>query len=139
MVQLLPAVPAVVFLLSGAVKLIDLEHFEMSLESWDIIPSPLITLLVVVIPAVELALGVAYFVLRRGRAVVVWMWIVLFLFTIGFVAQIVFYKAPSCGCLGKIQIFESRRIESIFAIARNILLMIFLSPSLLARHAGGHA
>lgn len=132
-IHVLPAIPASIFTLSGTMKLADLQHFERSLESWDIFPDPLISTLTVAAPCAEPAAGSAYFIIQQKRFVAICILTLLLLFTAGLSIQVVIFEAPSCGCLGELRIFESRQNEAISAIARNIVLVGFLSPAILLR------
>lgn len=133
MIQSLSAVPAAFLLLSGALKLLDLEHFERSLESWEIVPGAMIPALTATVPPIELALGAAYFTMRCRLIVVAGMAGLITMFTVAMLVQLVVFDAPSCGCLGRIEIFESQRDEAIFALARNVILLACISISCIAQ------
>ncbi len=85
----------------------------------------------VVLVAVEGGLGCAVMLLpgwRQLRRVVIAL-LIAFTGVLGVLGT--FTDPPSCGCLGKIRLFQSARSELIFGIGRNLLFMsILIGPAM---------
>ncbi|GAB4387181.1 MAG: hypothetical protein Kow0022_18570 [Phycisphaerales bacterium] len=106
--------------------MLDVHDFAVSLASWSLVPPSWIPLLSLAIPAVELAIGVAWFLGFRRRQAAAACMILLTIFTTLYVAQLVVGETPECACFGAIMRLEAIRHESTIVIARNALLLAML-------------
>ncbi len=124
------ALVAAFLLISGLSKLADLPEFARALASWSIIPRALHPSVVVVVPALEFALGALWLLGVWRRFCLLAMMLVIGAFTVALAIQIALTGPVSCGCLGAIarhfQLEESSRV----AFTRNAVLLLLLVPGL---------
>lgn len=113
-------------LLAGALKLADLPDFAASLASWDVLPKAARVPVLVGLPAMEVGIGLAWF-LWFGKPVRRFLWaaalVVLTLSTGAAGAQLIWSKPPDCDCVGVIAAFRAVQRDAHAALTRNGVLM----------------
>lgn len=128
--HILCALPAGAVGVAGGAKLLDAHGFAASLASWSLVPPSWIPPLSLAIPAVELTLGVAWFLGIRRREAAAACMILLMVFTTLYVTQLVVGDPPECACLGAFLRLGAMRHESAIIITRNTLLVARLFAGL---------
>lgn len=109
---------------AACAKLVDHEAFRRSLETWELVPSGLHPVLAVLVPAVELGLGLAWWLGVRRR-VVGWLAVgLLGLFTGVYGAHWVVASPPDCNCLGTLLAWEHARDQAYGLFVRNAVLIV---------------
>lgn len=112
-----------VIALAGILKLSDIEGFHQTLSGWTILPEPVVPLLAVVVPGVEVALAAMWLMPRSRRLAVAVS--ICFLVTVSGVAVIqhVLYGYVDCGCFGRRSQAESAREGLAWLLGRNIAMI----------------
>lgn len=95
----LPAITMAVLLLAGATKLLDMPEFTMDLVTWRIIPEHWLWVAVPTIPAVEVALSLAWFLGGRRTLLQVSAAALLAAFSAAYAYAWSQGSWPECGCL----------------------------------------
>lgn len=113
---------------AGFAKLLDLPVFVQSLGSWELLPAELVLPASVAIPSLEIAVFAAWVTPRFGRPAVFAGIALLAVFTMVYIAHLVWARQPECGCFGKILLYERRVEGAWWIIARNALLVVMLIP-----------
>ncbi|MGH7242352.1 MAG: type II secretion system protein [Phycisphaerales bacterium] len=115
------AVVAVV-LIAGLLKLISIDDFRNSLDTWQLIPRSLRNVVAIGVPAIEILCAGWWFVGGQKR----WTsWTCLSLlaaFTGFYAAHVYFLRPPTCNCFSKILAFNQERASSNMIITRNLTL-----------------
>lgn len=122
-----PFVVAWLFICAGLLKLSDLVAFGEAVACWRIVPASLRSLIVVGVPAVELACGMA-FVLGLCRRVQSWaMMAALVVFTLAFLIEAAGGGGNGrCGCFGALAAHVGQIDDARWAVGRNLVLITML-------------
>lgn len=133
MLRLLPA--SVVFGvigLAGVLKAADAYAFARTVAQWTILPGPLIGLVAVAVPSLEIGLAVSWFVGLFRRWILVASILMLLGFS-GFLSWQFFEYGPvDCGCFGA-RADRAARTEDLYGIVgRNLVMCLVLLISLAA-------
>lgn len=126
---------AVVFLVSGVLKLVDLTEFASSLSEWAVIPPWVRLLAVYAVPPIEVSLGGLWLIGYRRRLVSALVGGVLVVVTGVYGIQVVLGEVPDCGCFGRVMAYENAKQGAVFVIGRNVILIALLGASLVATGA----
>ncbi len=124
-------VTMLVLVATACLKLADLREFELALSTWTLLPEFTRKTLVVLVPTVELGVGVAFLlgVQRRAAAIAA----VAFLFSSAslYGLHLAMGQKPNCGCAGVLQEFAWARTEGIMLLGRNVSLALFCLPAIM--------
>ena len=94
------------------------------------VPDSLVVYVAFVLVSFEAALG-ASLIVFPGRRQILWLGVTTLAVFCGVLIMLALDNhAPSCHCLGAWRIFESRRQELLFSLARNGLLVASLIPAI---------
>lgn len=112
-----------VIALAGALKLSDIEGFHQTLSGWTILPNPVVPLIAVTVPGVEVALA-AMWLMPRSRTLAILL-AIFFLVAVSSVAVIqhMLYGYVDCGCFGRRSQAVSAREGLAWLLVRNITMM----------------
>lgn len=128
-----PAIVAALFMLAGLLKLVSPEAFERSVYSWTLIPEIWIVPIVLLIPPVEFALGIAWFLDIRRAEAETGIAVLLVAFSVVYIAHLAFLIEPDCGCFGALRGYIRQTGQARIAIGRNSILLALLLPSIITR------
>lgn len=117
---------ALIFLLSGVLKLFDIPGFERSLTTWRLLPAWSVFLVTVSLPNIEVGLAALWlFRLRRSDALLGMVTLVsAFIATLSL--HLIFSEAPKCGCFGILEEYYSSLGDTRVAIGRNVAILAVL-------------
>jgi uncharacterized membrane protein YphA (DoxX/SURF4 family) len=127
------ALIALFILAAGTLKLSSMDAFARAVRTWDLLPISVMDAVTIVVPPIEVTLGLGWLLGVHRRACTAGMLSLLLGFTITYTAHLIFSTPPDCGCLGELRFFEQRQSEAVFLIARNVLLAAVLLPGVLGR------
>jgi len=121
-------------LLSGADKFLNLERFSHSLSTWELVPSAVARVAVVAVPAIEVAMPLAWF-LRAGsrRVLALAVCLLLVAYTAVLVGHLLTARAPDCDCLGLITRHFQALSEARIAAIRNAVLIGLCVPGFVVK------
>jgi prepilin-type N-terminal cleavage/methylation domain-containing protein len=128
--MLLPGIVMALLFLTAFLKLADLREFDHALSTWTLVPTWARRVLVVAVPAVELAISLLYIlgVCRRRVALAA---IGFLVFTaIVYAIHLMIDQRPNCGCAGVLKEYEWARFEGYSLIVRNSLLAACCFPAI---------
>jgi hypothetical protein len=116
-----------VLLVAGCLKAVDITVFAESLRTWRLLPHWAPLFIAPFIPAVEIGVGLAWFLGLRRRTAAWTAAAMLAGFTGLYGLHLLIGEPPDCGCLGLIQNFQSSIHESILVVSRNSVLLGLLA------------
>lgn len=116
-----------VLLIAGFSKALDIVAFAEDLRTWQLLPQSAPPFIALAIPAIEIAVGLAWFLGLWRQAAVAAAALLLIAFTGFYAAHLVAGEPPDCGCLGKLALFEDSIGQSQFVLVRNGALIGFLA------------
>lgn len=116
-----------IFLCAGILKAIDVPHFADTLATWRYIPQSLVPLLAYLVPMLEIALALSWFLRLYPRVAVIGVQSLLVLFSTVYL----FHTRdpgppPDCGCLGRIVRYELQQSAILSLAGRNAGLFLML-------------
>ncbi|MBX3381482.1 MAG: hypothetical protein KF805_15410 [Phycisphaeraceae bacterium] len=111
-----------VLILAGTAKLVGFPDFAASVRTWTMLPAWAQTVVVVVIPPLELGMGTALLIQPRSVALLAGFTAVMLAFTAAYSIQLFGFAKPDCGCLGLLAAYSKSLSESPFIIGRNLAL-----------------
>lgn len=120
------AIPMAVLLAAGALKGLDAPSFLESIRTWQLIPAAAAPYLAIVLPAVELAIGLSWFLSIQRRLAAIAALTLLSAFTCAYLGHVVFATAPDCGCLGLLKLHHESRSQILLLTLRNSILIAAL-------------
>lgn len=131
--RVLPAVVGLVFVVASVAKLLDSSDFERVLSRLGL-THPGVAWISLVIPPIEIALGISLIALWGGRRVIAFALATLAVFT-GVLLYLVIDEGAGapCGCSTSPG-FDFFGGTALSGVLRNFLLMLLLSPSLFRPH-----
>lgn len=115
-----------VLLIAGLLKAYDVAEFASALRTWTLFPKWLPLFLAPVVPALEIAVALGWFLRVRPRLAIASAAALLALFTGVYVLHLSMGEAPKCGCLGLIKAFQDSKHEATALITRNGVLLAIL-------------
>jgi len=119
-----------VVLVAGVLKAVDVAAFAEVLSNWKWLGSAGAGALVVLVPAVEIGLGMAWFFGLARRTISVVTVFLLLVFSSAYLFQLITSGAPQCGCLGLLDRYIAARYQEELVFARNGLLILMIMASL---------
>lgn len=126
--------------LAGVLKLLALDEFAQSLETWDVFPARTIVPASLFIPLLELAACTAWFAFAARRTLIEAAAFSAILAATGVYAfQAWTSEPPSCGCLGLWQAHYDRIATGQTLVWRNGVILLILGTSILTRLVKGDA
>jgi len=126
-----PLVAALAICLLGFAKLADLPSFFVALTSWTMVPSSMRSFVGVAVPIVEVLLAGTY-IITRHRTNAISLIVLVLGFTVAYIIQWRLWQQPSCGCFGGVSLYFRKLDEAPMVIAKNVLLVVMLAPSVFA-------
>lgn len=124
-VRLVSAAIGLIFIAAAVSKLLGMREFAEVLYKANVLPQQWVTGLVILVPAVELALGWLLIIGIAPRVALLGTALLLGMFT-SYVAVLLwkYTVPPNCGCMGQFELLVSAgRPAAILALARNVLLI----------------
>lgn len=112
-----------VFAVTGLAKLLDLELFRSTLETWTIVPAWARPVILVGIPFFEIVLATCLGCWGRSRPVLLLAFLFIASMAAAYVIQYSVMGAPSCGCLGTLAKYTQASEGAKFVIGRNLFLL----------------
>jgi len=123
---------------AGVLKLLALDEFAMSLQTWNILPQRAIVPTSLIIPVLELIVCVAWFLYARRRMIIEAITFAAILVVTGIYAfQAWTSEPPSCGCLGLWQSHYDQIATSQALVWRNGVILALLAVSIITRIVKG--
>jgi uncharacterized membrane protein YphA (DoxX/SURF4 family) len=124
----IPTFVGLLFLASAALKLFNPGQATMALESLDI-PYKQANIMVIVVTILEFYLGALLLKKIDLKYAMIASTVLMFLFTAYLWYLSTLANPPSCGCLGLTGIFNSKKVEAVFGLARNCAILWALKLS----------
>ena len=124
-VNALPHLAVGLVALGGLLKVADLGQFGESLKTWSLLPNTGKSVVLLLVPSLELCIGMAWLVgdMKRRDSVARVAIALLSVFTISFVVQGVLADVPDCGCFGKLLAAQDVVDQAQVVVARNLSLI----------------
>jgi len=111
-------------LVSGLLKLSDLSEFWADLQTWTVFPDAVLNAAMVVVPLIELTIGLVWYLgLSRRRALLAWAFC-LVLFSMALGVQVFWGEPPDCGCFGVVDRYFANQGGIPWLLSRNAVLFI---------------
>lgn len=130
-------VPCIALGLAGVGKLVSMQLFESSLATWTIMPPYLRTVIMHLIPGIELGIGVASLIRPFRLAAVLVAVVLLFAYSAAWIIQYWVGGPPTCACFGLQLAWTEGRHESIVVLSRNSLLILWCVAALIGGQSRG--
>ncbi|MCC6426183.1 MAG: hypothetical protein IT435_05120 [Phycisphaerales bacterium] len=126
-----------VFVAAGIFKLVDLELFGRSLETWSLLPKWLIRPLMVAVPSLEIGVALMW-LLGAYRTLAVAAMVAMLVAATGFYGlHLAFGIQPVCACFGAVhKALELKQVAGT-VLARNICLILALAYQYVLHCTGG--
>lgn len=116
-----------IILIAGLLKASDVPAFARDLRTWSILPEVAAYPLALLVPGIEILIGLAWFLRIAPAAAAASAGGLLALFTAVFGAQVLFASPPACGCFGEIRLFYDGLSETQGVLLRNGVLLSALA------------
>lgn len=116
----------VVLLVAAVLKLTDVTAFARDLGKWELLPKSTVPLLGVMIPCLELGVGLAWFLGMARRRTAALGFLLLFGFSALYAAHVAMGSPPDCACFGKFLEFKATVADSWKVLVRNGVLLAVL-------------
>lgn len=121
---------AIVLLIAGFLKIIDLAAFAEALNTWTLLPSRLRLVSAVLVPAAEISLALCWLLRVAPIRGIVALGVMLILFTAMFAVQSLFAEPPQCNCFGVWLEFHRTQDSWESTLARNAVLIVIWAVGL---------
>lgn len=109
---------------SALFKFADLVEFRDDLRTWTVFPGMVLSTAVIVVPLVELAIGLVWYLgLSRRRALQAWAFC-LVMFSMALGVQVFWGAPPDCGCFGVVDRYFTSLGGVPWQLSRNAVLFI---------------
>jgi len=121
--------------IAGAMKLLDLYSFKVSIEQWTVFPLLMKVLAVFALPALEVLLAGAWILNIERKHAFYSTLSLLFVFVAASLFQMFFGQMPECGCFGVLEKWIAFSEGTYTTLVRSLLMTIlvliayFISPS----------
>ena len=127
---------AALFLFAAITKLVDPSSFAQQIANYQLTPWPATAVLSVFLPALELCVGISLLLGRWESGALVWVAVLLTIFSGALLSAIVRGLSIDCGCFGR----SIENAGTLWPLTRNLVLLavtgfLWLSRSTKARHA----
>jgi hypothetical protein len=121
-INCIPLLVGIVLVAAGMAKSADPITLRTAL-AWNGIPGSWVSNVALLIVQVEIVLGLAmlFRVSERATTIIAIVMFIVFSLQLGYFLTSA--SPPSCGCLGKLRLFENTRNETLFGLFRNILIL----------------
>lgn len=118
---------------AGVLKLLDMDGFRQSLETWELVPSPIRIAAAMLVPTIEMALFLVWLSGYRRRLAALCAITLLACFAGVFAVHIVLVEPPECSCFGLLRRYGARREQAALVLLRDAVMLAGLLPALLRR------
>ena len=109
-----------VLLSAGLLKGADVASFIKSLTTWRLLPNHIVPFIAMALPAIEIAIGLAWFLNLRRRLMALCALGLVLGFTMLYVVHVVLVGAPDCGCLGLLRVHRESTAQIV--VSTNVRL-----------------
>jgi putative oxidoreductase len=116
---LLRVAMAALFLYAAVTKLVDPSSFAQQIANYQLMPWPATAVLSVFLPALELCVGVSLLLGRWESGALVWVAIMLTIFSGALLSAIVRGLSIDCGCFGR----SIENTGTLWPLIRNLVLL----------------
>jgi putative oxidoreductase len=110
---------AALFLLASITKLIDPSSFAQQIANYELTPWPATAVLSVFLPSLELCVGISLLLGRWESGALVWVAILLMIFSGALLSAIVRGLSIDCGCFGR----SMENTGTLWPLIRNLVLL----------------
>ena len=111
---------AALFLFAAITKLVDPSSFAQQIANYQLTPWPASALLAVFLPALELCVGISLLLGRWESGALVWVAILLTIFSGALLSAIVRGLSIDCGCFGR----SIENTGTLWPLIRNLVLLV---------------
>lgn len=112
-----------VLLLAGILKSIDVVPFLKSLMTWRLLPAHVLPVIAVVVPAMEIAVALGWFLSVHRKAMSLVAILMLIGFSAVYISHVLSVGVPDCACVGIRSYLESQVLEVMANVCRNLILI----------------
>jgi len=121
---------ALLFLFAAITKLIDPSSFAQQIANYQLTPWPATAVLSVFLPALELCVGISLLLGRWEGGALVWVAILLTIFSGALLSAIVRGLSIDCGCFGR----SIENTGTLWPLIRNLALLVVTGFLWFSRH-----
>ncbi|HYZ73093.1 MAG TPA: MauE/DoxX family redox-associated membrane protein [Chthoniobacterales bacterium] len=111
---------AALFLFAAITKLVDPSSFAQQIANYQLTPWPATALLAIFLPALELCVGISLLLGRWESGALVWVAILLTIFSGALLSAIVRGLSIDCGCFGR----SIENTGTLWPLIRNLVLLV---------------